>query len=158
MAKEAKDNKKLIICICSAVVAIIAIVVIAIVIIKNTKPVLNDDFFKSDDTKLVITIDGSDTGEYSAVKQHQVYNFSGDKITGLKSYAEFANADEAKLAYDNYKSTNGDGGDFSNIELDGKYIILTISEEQYKDLTTSAVKQYIELFESLKNINLDDEE
>ena len=156
MAKEAKDNKKLIICICSAVVAIIAIVVVAIVIIKNTKPVLNDDYFKSDDTKLVITIDGGDTGEYSAVKQHQVYTYSGDKITGLKGYAEFVSADEAKLAYDNYKATND--GDFNSIELDGKYIIFTIGEEQYKDLTTSAVKQYIELFESLKNINLEDEE
>ncbi len=154
MAKEAKDNKKLIICICSAVVAIIAIVVIAIVIIKNTKPALNDDYFKSDDTKLVITIDGGDTGEYSAVKQHQVYNFSGEKITGLKSYAEFENADEAKLAYDNYKTTKE--GDFKAIELDGKYVIFTVDEAQYKDLTTSAIKQYIELFESLKNANFED--
>ena len=53
MAKEAKDTKKLIIGIVGAVAAIAIIVVVAIVILKNKKPTLNDDYFKSDGSKLV---------------------------------------------------------------------------------------------------------
>ena len=151
MAKEeAKNNKKLILGICGAIVAIVVIVVVVVVLLNNKKPTLNDDYFKSDDTKLVITLEGEAGEENSPVKQHQVYTYSGDTITGLKSYAEFANADDAKKAYDDYKAS-GDTDTFTNIELDGKYIIMTVPEDQYKELTTSAVKSYIELFESIKN-------
>lgn len=160
MAKEAKSNKNLIIGICSAVVVIAIIAVVAFVIIKNQKPALNDQYFVSDDSKLVISMDVDDESSDSAspIKQHQVYTYSGDTITGLKNYVEFATEADAKAAYDTYKNSDETSEWFADIELNGKYIIMTSAEEQYKDLTTSAVKQYIELFESLKNLNVDTEE
>jgi len=154
MATEAKDNKKLILGIVGAVAAIAVIVVVAVVILKNKKPVLNDDYFKSDGSKLVISIDGN-ASENGLIKQHQVYTYSGETITGFKSYAEFDSADSAKKVYDNYKSSSEFSSEFKDIELDGKYVILTVPEEQYKDLTTSTIKSYIELLESVKNADLE---
>lgn len=155
MATEAKNNKNLIIGICGAVVAIAIIVVVAVFVLKNKKPTLNDDYFKSDGSKLVISMDADASQENAAVKQHQVYTYSGETITGLKSYLEFETADAAKAAYDSYKNT-GEDGSISKVELDGKYIVMTIAEEQYKELTTTAVKGYIELFESIKNAALEE--
>lgn len=154
MAKEAKDTKKLIIGIVGAVAAIAIIVVVAIVILKNKKPTLNDDYFKSDGSKLVISIDG-DASESGLVKQHQVYTYEGEKITGFKSYAEFESTEKAKEAYDKYNSAEEFKSEFKNVEIDGKYVILTVPEEQYKDLTTSTIKSYIDLLESVKNANLE---
>ena len=152
MATEAKNNKKLIFGIVGAVAIIAIIAVVVIVIIKNQKPALGDNYFKSDDTKLVITIDGDSSAAGGAVKQHQVYNYSGDKITGFKTYAEFASNDDAKKAYDKYMESNQDITDtFTSVELDGKYIVMTAKEEQFKELTTSAIKSYIEIYESMKN-------
>ena len=157
MAKQAKkDNKNTIIGgICAALVVVVVIVVAVVLATRGGG--LNDDYFKSDDTKYVLTIDSDMTGsdsENSAVnpvKTHIVYMYSGDTITGMKTYGEFADNDAAKKAFDAIKEA---GESMDGYELNGKYIIVTATEDQYKDMTASDVKAQIEFMESLKNMDL----
>lgn len=158
MAEKAKaskkSNKNLIIGICAAV-AVVAIIIVAVVL--ATRGGLNDDYFVSDGTKYVLTIESDDTSETSdesaPLKTHLVYTYEGDKITGMKSYYVYADANTAKAAYDAMKEAGGEEAE--GIELNGKYIIMTAEEDVYKDLTTSDVKQQIEFMEMLKNMDTD---
>ena len=157
MAKEAKNNNKgIIVGICCAVVVAIA-VIIAVVVANNNS--LNDSYFVSDGTKYVLTLEedeiASDDGEYAPEKMHMVYTYDGDTITGLKSYYVYADAATAQKAFNALKDS---GENMSKYELNGKYIIETASEEDYKDITVSDVKQQIEFMEMLRNMNLDDSE
>lgn len=156
--KTKKDNKGTLVGICVGCIALVVVIVLAVVLATKNQGI-NDSYFVSDDTKYVITIDSDEVdGEeeaYTPIKTHIVYTYEGDKVTGLKSYYEYKDASAAKTALEAMKATGEDLGD---IALDGKYIVMTASEEDYKDLTTSDVKQQIEFMESLKNMNLDEVE
>ncbi len=163
MAKKTKkNNKNLIIGICTAAVAVVAIVIAIIFIIKGSGPTLNDDYFKSDDTKYVMTINADsseideDDDDYPPVKTHFVYTYSGDKITGLKTYVEYSDASTAEKAFKALKDS--DEEEAKNAELNGKYIIVTNDESEYEDLTPSDVKEQIEFYEKIQNMNYDDED
>lgn len=157
-AKKSKDNKNLIIGICAA--AAVVVVIILAVVLVNRNPALSDAYFVSDGTKYVLTIE-SDTeelenDEYTPLKTHLVYTYSGDTVTGMKTYYEYGDASSAKKAFDALKEELGD--EATAMEINGKYIIITADEESYKDTTASDVKKQIDLMESLKNMNLNDTE
>lgn len=160
MANKAKksNNTNLIIGIC-AVVAIVIVVIVAVVLTRNNG--LNDSYFVSDNTKYVLTLDSNDISmedaEYNPVKAHLVYTYSDDTITGLKAYYEYADSATAKAAAD-YLKSNFDEENQARVSTDGKYVIYTSPEDDYKDLTASDVKQQIEFMEMLKNMNQDDTE
>ena len=149
---KTKDNKNLIIGICAAVVVVVAIIITVVLVSNNT---LNDSYFVSDDTKYVFTLDSeegtAEEGEVSPLKTHLVYTYEGDKITSLKSYYVFADANAAKTAFDKMKEAGGE--EANGIELNGKYIIISAEEDDYKNLTAADVKQQIEFMESLKNMD-----
>lgn len=159
MAEKAKkDNKNLIIGICVAVLAI-AVIVVAVVLATKGTTKLSDAYFKSDDTKYVLTIDEDqmdteDAGEYEPVKTHIVYYYSGDTINGMTTYMEFADEATAKTALEAYKSVDQEG--VKSLSANGKYLVIEMTEDQYSDLTTSDVKQQIEFMEMLKNMDSDD--
>ena len=155
--KAKKDNKNLIIGICAAVVVVVVIVVAIVLAGSGNK--LNDQFFVSDGTKYVLTMDADDMGlegeEYSPNKVHIVYFYSGDEVTDLKSYYEYADEASAKTAFDAFKEL---GDEESNYTIEGKYIILTADAEEYEGMTASDVKQQVEFMESLKNMDFDTED
>ena len=154
-AKQSKkDNKNLIIGCCAAIAVVIAIIITVVLINNNS---LNDNYFVSDNTKYVLTIetDESDNDEYAPLKTHLVYTYDGDKVTGMKTYYVYGNNDSAKKAFDALKEAINNEEEAKSMELNDKYIIITASEESYKDLTASDVKQQIEFMESLKNMDLD---
>ncbi len=160
MAEKAKkkDNKNLITCICAAVV-VIAIIIIAVVVATRGTTQLSDAYFVSDDTKYVLTMenDGEDADEedeYPPIKTHLVYNYSGDEITGMTTYMEYADEATAKAAYEAYKNADQEG--VKSLSVNGKYLVVEMTEENYKDLTASDVKQQVEFMEMLKNMDLSD--
>ena len=163
MANKAKkkDNKNLIIGICVAVVAVVAIVLAVVFLVKGNNAI-SDDYFKSDDTKYVLTVDtetmdlDTESEEYVPVKTHIVYTYSGDEITGMKTYVEYADAATAQKAFDEMKAAGEE--DVERAEVNGKYIVLTNEESDYEDMTASDVKQQIEFMEMLKNMGSDEEE
>ncbi len=159
MANNAKkpNNKNLAIGIC----AIIAIIIIIITVVLTTRNnTLNDSYFVSDDTKYVLTLDSSDVSmedpTYDPIKTHLVYTYSGDEITGLKAYYEYADNATAKVAAE-YLKQNYDSDTQNKVTTDGKYVIFVASEEEYEDLTASDVKQQIEFMEVIKNMDAEDD-
>ena len=161
MAEKAKkDNKNLIIGICVAVLAI-AVIVVAVVLATKGTTKLSDAYFKSDNTKYVLTIDGDQsdtesTSEYEPVKTHVVYYYSGDTINGMTTYMEFADEATAKTALEAYKSVDQEG--IKNLSVNGKYLVVEMTEDQYSGITASDVKQQIEFMEMLENMDSDSTE
>lgn len=150
MAEKAKkNNKNLIIGICTGVL-IIAVVIVAVIFV--TKSSLNDSYFVSDGSKYVLTVGRdmleTEDKENSPIKTHIVYYYSGDAITGVTTYMEFDNDATAKAALDLYK--NADQTGVKSLKTDGKYLVVEMTEDQYKDLTVSDVKQQVEFMEMLK--------
>lgn len=157
--KSNKDNKNMIIGICAGVAAIVVIVVLVVVLVARGGGI-SDDYFKSDDTKYVLTVEtdestlNDDEKAYAPVKTHVVYTYSGDEITGMKTYAEYKDSASAKKAYDLMKEA--DASSVEGAVIDGKYIVATGTAESYEGMTASDVKSYIEFMDSLQNMNLDD--
>ena len=162
MAKKAqkKNNKNLIIGICSAVVAVVVIVIVAVVFLsKGGSKKIDDTFFVSDGSKYVLTLGSEyiDTEEdFTPSKSHMVYYYSGEKVTGLEMYYEYADAATAKKAYDILSADADANAEFKEVKLDGKYIVLVANSSDYEGMTTSEVKSQIELMEMLQGIDTDD--
>ena len=159
MAK--KNNKNLILCICGAVAAVIVIVVV--IILSATEvinhPTLNDAYFVSDGSKLVLNMENDKTEEdeeYTPLKTHIVYFYSGENITGVKNYYEYADEATAKSAYETMKTL--DEFKDADLSIDGKFVIYKSPEKDYTGLTTSETREQIEFLEVLQNLNIDEEE
>lgn len=154
--KAKKNNKNLIIGICAAVVVVIVIIVAIVLASSGSK--LNDQFFVSDGSKYVLTMDADEMGmegeEYSPNRVHVVYFYSGDTVTSLQSFYEYTDEAAAKSAFEAFKEL-GEEGDY---KLDGRYIVLTAPEDEYKDMTATDVKQQVEFLQSLKNMDIDEVE
>lgn len=152
MAKKAqkKDNKNLIIGICCAVLVVVVIVVAVVFATRGTTK-LSDEYFVSDDTKLVLNA-GDDEDEF---KIHEVYTYSGDDITGMTTYYEYKSEAEAKAALDEYnKASEEEKAGIKGVSVNGKYLVIEVTEDQYEGRTVSDIKELIELYESFNNGNL----
>ena len=119
---------------------------------------INDSYFVSDDKKYVLTlenepIDDEEMDSIEPIKTHMVYYYSGDKITGLKTFGEFTNPDDARKAFDEIKES---GEDMTYYSLKDKYIIVTATADQYEGMTASDVQAQIDFMESLKNIDTEE--
>lgn len=154
---KGKKNQGLIICLCIAVVAIIAIIIFAIIMISNRNSGLvglNDDYFTSDNSKLVIPMEGYEVYIEDDLpiptKYYAVYRYNGDEITELKTYYLYDDDAKAKTIYDYY--TDNYKRYYDAINLDGKYMILSIPAADYEGITVSDVKKQIEsMQESAQN-------
>ena len=158
MADKPKNNKNMIIGICAAAVVIVIVVVVAIILATRGggSQGLSDSYFVSDGTKYVLTLDSEESeDEHPPLKTHLVYTYSGDEITGLKAYAEYADEKTAEAALAYYKDAYHDS--YKDISLNGKYIVLTANETEYEGVTASDVKQQIEFMEMLKNMDTDED-
>lgn len=157
MAKKSKDNKNIIIGVCSAIVVVI-VVTIAIILATGGNGKIDDSYFVSDDTKYVLTIDSEDVPaddeeeqQYTPLKTHLVYTYSGDEITGLTAYYEYADDASAKAAVDYIKSSDEES--YKEVTTNGKYIVAVVNESEYQEMTASDVKQQVEFMEMLKNMD-----
>lgn len=160
MAEKAKkNNKNLIIGIVAAVVVVVVVIVAVVLATSGSK--LSDSYFVSDGSKYVLTMSAEEMSleddEYAPLKAHVVYFYSGDEITGLKTYYEYADAGSAKTAFDALLQEM-EGEDVSNYALDGKYIIITSDESEYSEMTVDDVKQQIEFYEMYKNMDFSEDE
>ncbi|MDO4747080.1 MAG: hypothetical protein Q4A70_01925 [Candidatus Saccharibacteria bacterium] len=154
---KSKKNQGLIIGSCIAVIAVVAIIVFAIIMISNRNSGLvglNDDYFASDASKLVIPMEGHEVYVEDDLpiptKYYAVYRYNSDEITGLKTYYFYDDATKAKTIYDYY--TDNYKRYYDAINLDGKYMILSIPATNYEGVTVSDVKRQIEsIQESAQN-------
>ena len=157
MATTAKANNKNLIIGIGAIVTILIVLVIAIVLAARNSGI-SDSFFKSDNTKYVFTLEPEELSaigeeDLTPEKAHMVYFYEGEKITDLKSYYLFSDENEATKAYSYFQENGADG--YKSIARDGKYVILTANPSEYENITTSNIKEQIEFFESLKDLDLE---
>lgn len=149
MAEEGAKNKNKLIAIIAGAALVIAAVVIAIVVInKNKGEVLDDNFFKTSDSKIVMTTTSDSTDPTVARKVHQVYTIDGDKITGLKVYSEFESEQAAKDADAKPEVAEAmKTGMYKDHKVQGKFIIVTMKDEMYQSLTVEQLKMTAEALE-----------
>ena len=151
MAEEKKNKKNLIIAICAiAVVAIVAIVV-AIIILSNKR--IDDSFFVSDDTKIVLQMDSENLlGLNSEIivpdDAYIIYFYSGNNVTDTKAYYKYEDEKTAKEAAEIFK--NQEDNNYGNISVNGTYVILTMNKSTYEGMTTEDARQRVELMELLQ--------
>ncbi len=137
------------------VVAIVVAVVLIVVFAVTRKQTLGDSYFVSDDSKYVLTMDLSDNSEeegsdLNPLKSHAVYYYSGDTITGLKTYYEYETEEAAKTIYDSLKDSVEESP-AEKIELDGKYIVMTMPASDYENATATQIKEEIDWYNSYVN-------
>ncbi len=141
------NKNKLIAIICGAVLVIVAVVLA--VIFMNKGEVLDDNFFKTSDSKIVMTTTSDSTDPTVAKKVHQVYTIDGDKITGLKVYSEFESEQAAKDADAKPEVQEAmSTGVYKDHKVQGKFIIITMKDEVYQSLTVEQLKATAEALES----------
>ena len=155
---EVKNNssKKLIAAIAGAVVVIAAVVGTVILINNNNKnsdtgqsEVLNDDYFKTDDKKIVMSTSSDSTDPTVAKKVHQVYFVDGDKVTGLKVYSEFESEQAAKDADAKPEVEEAmKSGNYKDHKVEGKYIIVTMADSTYQSVTAEQLRMTAAALES----------
>lgn len=142
MTDNAKKSKKKIIAGIIAAILVIASIVVAVILINRPKEI-NDDFFKDDGTKYVLTQEGGING---ATKTHTVLYYNDkDEITKWEVYGEYADADTAKVALEYIKSEEPENNEY---EITGKYIVHHISEEHYSN--GESASSYKEWFDALR--------
>lgn len=155
--KTKKDNKGAIIGICSAIVVLVVVIVAVVLATGGVGGGISDSYFVSDDSKYVLTAEADEMyadeedGEYTPIRTHIVYTYSGDEITGMTTYAEYADNATAKAALDAMAEA---GQEVDGIEVNGKYLVMVMDESAYEGVTAGDVKQVIELREALKNMDL----
>lgn len=144
--KSPSENTSKIICLIIGIIAIVAIIFAIVFAVKGAT--INDAYFVSDGSKLVINLDNDydDNVVVAPIKSHLVYYYSGDKITGVKYYYEFSSNEKALEAYNELKSN--DDFNESEIALNGKYIIFTFPSSQYEGTTVEDVKSYMQIVEN----------
>ncbi len=150
-SKKPKINKKLLLRACQVLVIFIVsagAVWGVFTLINSRKPVLNDEYFVTDDTKSVVNMPAS--GNSASIMTRVVYTYDGDAVTGLKTYFEYPDEETAASALDSMKNLP----EFANskeVVLDGKFIVVVANEDQYKGLTASDAKQQTESINRMLN-------
>lgn len=146
---DCKSNIGKISCVIIGVVAIVAII-FALVFALNSNTI-NDAYFVSDNSKLVLTLDNDydENDVLAPTKSHLVYYYSGDKITGVKYFYEFSSEDKAAEAFKGLTENNEEyDGRPESIKLNGKYVIYTFPANQFEGTSVEDIKSYLEVIEN----------
>ncbi len=135
-----KKNYKIILV---AVVALVVVIVLAISASNSFYEPIDDNYFVSDDSKLILTLTKEsaslETSEYEPDITHIVYYYSGDDIIDARVFYSYKSEEEAREADKNIKTD--DKNWVTGRKLNGKYIIFNTNSDFRSGLTTSFVKQ-----------------
>lgn len=126
-------------------VAATAIIVIAGIVLANYEAPIQEDYFVSDGTKLVMALDGQPElaaeGETLPAVTYFVYYYNGEEITGAKVYYKYVDEAAAKQAE---AAMDLSGQAWTGKRRNGEYVVLTAGKSQYEGLTKTAVEKIIE--------------
>ncbi len=120
----------------------LAVVIVFIVVLNQEEPI-DEGYFKTDETKIVMTMDDEmasfEDSEYEPGITHVVYLHDGNKITGVKVYYEYETDEEAGVAYDNLAMDY-----FVSKRRNGRYIVLQARGDEYEGLTVEQIERQFE--------------
>ena len=125
-----------------ASILVLIVFVISMIVINN-RPKYNDEYFVSDDSKIVLamTAEASEDGK-TPTTTYVVYYYSEDKITGIKQFYKFDEEAKAKEVFDELDVSGMDW--IAEKSLEGHFIIFNLASSQYENLTTQDVKNSVE--------------
>jgi hypothetical protein len=128
----------------SIVIVVLLVLVTSILIALNLRPKYNDDYFKTDGTKIVASItDNIDTAEEmgaSLEKAYMVYYYSGNTITEVRIFYKYENDEVAKAVFD---KINVDDFEWTNKKsISDSYVILNLAASEFNELTTEMVREF----------------
>lgn len=95
----------------------------------------------SDDTKMVFNFSGI---------YYVTYYYSGDKITGLEYVYDCGDKSTAKLTEASIKANYETVDNVKSVDRKGKYVIITWTEEEYKDDTVEEIKETYSYLEEVQ--------
>ena len=128
------------------IVAIVIFAGVSLVMILNRKVELNDEYFKTDGSKIVINYKPDfvlyEDGKYEPEKVYGVYYRSGNNISGVKIFYEYNNAETAEQEYNSDDVENSEW--VEKRELDGKYIVLSLKKTSSEDTNAEQITEYAE--------------
>ena len=152
MSNSKKPNTKLIAIIASIVVILVAaIVVLLIVFNKKSASPLDEDFFKTSDSKIVLPIgdDGYTADNTRAKQMYEVFNIDDAKIASVFLYIEYDNEEHAKSAFEgeDLKAAISNGVYTKNSKTDGKFVVLELPKENYENTSVASLKESVSSYE-----------
>lgn len=126
-------------------VMLIALIVVIVALSNRMEPIDND-YFVSDDSKLVMSLNRAmanyETSDYEPEVTRIVYYLDGDKVSNVRVFFDYGSEAEAREANDNITM---DGKNWATgRKLNGKYIIFDTKSEQKDGLTKEKVEENIE--------------
>ena len=135
--------------------AIITAVIVVIVLTLTNRPVVNEEYFTNDDTKTTISLtpNTSESNNTALVQTHFVYTYDGDDVSGLKTYFEYSDEESARTTLESIKNQP----EFKGATIEGKYIVVSADESQYKGLTKLDIKQQADALKSLQDTQKSEE-
>ncbi|MBO7561153.1 hypothetical protein J6T21_03970 [Candidatus Saccharibacteria bacterium] len=113
------------------------------------QPGLSDAYFVESDRRIVSKMDNpSSKLMFGAKTLYKVYEVKDDKITSYKLYYAFENAGVAGEKFEEVKAKSLEDYNKKEVTRDGKYIIVTMKENMYKDSTPEEVRKLVRSQES----------
>ena len=127
------------------IVVLMIVVMVAVGVSLQTMNNLNDSYFASDKSKLVLTMNKDvasfEEGEYEPDLTHIVYYYTGNDINSVRIFFAYDSKKEAKEANENIDMTNKPWA--AKKRLLNKYVVFDLTADQYEHLTTNEVKDSI---------------
>ncbi len=139
--------------------AVVALIILLIVLVARPTE-YNDDYFVSDDAKLVVAVEKEiaayDDSEYEPDVTYVLYYYSGNDVTSMKVFFRYDDEEAAKEANDNITM---DGKDWATNKLqNGKYVVFDVAKDSYDGLTVSYIRKLIDDMKSAGTMYEPDED
>ena len=151
MGQTEKRRIKLLAIIIGVIIVLIAVVIALLIIPGKNRNVLDADFFKNSDDKIVLPIgdDGYAADDTRAKQMYEVFNIGDSKIVSAFLYMEYDSEEYAKSALESeeLKSAISSGVYTNNFKTDGKYVILELPKEAYENTSVSSLKESVSSYE-----------
>ena len=128
----------------SFAIVVLLIVVTITLIMLNKEPVYNDDYFKSDNSKLVTymgtTYYEGDEDDPDPEAAYMVYYYTGTKITDVKIFYKFESDEIAKGVLEKVQNEHNDW--IREKKTSRNYLIFSLRESEFDSLTVDQVKDF----------------
>ena len=151
MGQTEKRRIKLLAIIIGVIIVLIAVVIALLIIPGKNRNVLDADFFKNSDSKIVLPIgdDGYAADDTRAKQMYEVFNIGDSKIVSAFLYMEYDSEEyaESALESEELKSAISSGVYTNNFKTDGKYVILELPKEAYENTSVSSLKESVSSYE-----------
>ena len=128
------------------VVLVVIALVVTLIIILTRKEDYNEDYFVSDDYKLVVAMDKSiasyEKGDLEPDITYILYYYSGDDVNSVKVFFAYDSEEEAKEMDEKISLESKEWA--TSKKASGKYLVFDMAQDQFEGTTVSHIRDLIE--------------